>query len=236
MSFLGFDAISLLAEEAVGGRRVLGAATLLALLICTALFVAQAYLASLFVLDKGPFKEGSATYAAFYDICKKVGGAWLDIAVSLPGVLLQGVASGVACHAATSRLIYSMARDSVLPHALSVLNDRTGTPNRAVWVVAGATAVVSALFRGNLESLTSVVSLGALTGFVFLHLSVVTLFFKTAPRPSLISHVVSPCIGVVIVGYLIVHARPGATLLAAAWIVMGVLLFWVPRLRIQRRP
>src|SRR5262249_60402302 len=50
-SFLGFDAISTLAEETRGGQEIVGRATLLALSVAGVVIVAESYLASLFVLD-----------------------------------------------------------------------------------------------------------------------------------------------------------------------------------------
>ncbi|WP_297511391.1 APC family permease [uncultured Caulobacter sp.] len=50
LSFLGFDAVSTLAEEAKGGARHVGVATILSLVLAAALFIGQTYLASLFVL------------------------------------------------------------------------------------------------------------------------------------------------------------------------------------------
>ncbi len=54
LSFLGFDAISTLTEEAKGGARAVGLATMLSLVVAAILFVAQTYLASLFVLGRTP--------------------------------------------------------------------------------------------------------------------------------------------------------------------------------------
>ena len=58
-SFLGFDGISTLAEEARGGTSAVGRATLWSLILVGVLFVAQTYLASLFVLGKSSFLPAS---------------------------------------------------------------------------------------------------------------------------------------------------------------------------------
>src|SRR6185436_19808253 len=49
LAFLGFDAISTLTEEAKGGGRAVGRATVLSLVIAAALFMGQTYLAALMV-------------------------------------------------------------------------------------------------------------------------------------------------------------------------------------------
>jgi amino acid transporter len=55
LSFLGFDAVSTLAEESRAGPTAVGRATMLSLVVAAALFVAQTYLASLFVLGQTSF-------------------------------------------------------------------------------------------------------------------------------------------------------------------------------------
>src|SRR3984957_17341243 len=74
LSFLGFDAISTLTEEAKGGARAVGRATMLSLLVAAALFIAQTYLASLFVLGRTAFKPGDEASTAFLIIAYTVGG------------------------------------------------------------------------------------------------------------------------------------------------------------------
>ena len=59
LSFLGFDAVSTLAEETVGGPHLVGRATILSLCLAAVLFVVQTYLASLFVLGRTHFTPGS---------------------------------------------------------------------------------------------------------------------------------------------------------------------------------
>ena len=75
------------------------------------------YAASLFVLDQVRFPVGDRTEAAFYDIAFEVGGGWLKWLLTIPGVLFAACA--LAAQVATSRLLFSMARDGRLPSALA---------------------------------------------------------------------------------------------------------------------
>src|SRR5438034_11096040 len=68
LSFLGFDAISTLSEEAKGGGEAVGRATFLSLIFTATIFVILTYTASLFVLDRTQLPPGDQTDAAFYDI------------------------------------------------------------------------------------------------------------------------------------------------------------------------
>jgi amino acid transporter len=57
LSFLGFDAISTLAEETRGGTRLVGQATMMALCLAAVLFIAQTYIAVLLVPDRTESEE-----------------------------------------------------------------------------------------------------------------------------------------------------------------------------------
>ncbi len=92
LSFLGFDAISTLSEESRGGSRAIAMATMLSLCICAALFVAQTWLASLFVLGRTSFPPGDTTNAAFYTIAQDVGGYWLKFLLAVPASVFAGTA------------------------------------------------------------------------------------------------------------------------------------------------
>ena len=130
LSFLGFDAISTLSEETKGGPDSVSRATMLSLCISAILFVAQTYLASLFVLDRTSFAPGDETDAAFYGIASTIGGYWLKFLLTVPGVLFAGIAGALTAQAATARLLYGMARDGQLPHLLSRVHPTRKVPHR----------------------------------------------------------------------------------------------------------
>lgn len=74
LSFIGFDAISTLNEEAKGGGRAVSKATMIVLFAISAIFVLQVYLAAIFVPTGTTFAEGDATNNAFYNIAGDVVG------------------------------------------------------------------------------------------------------------------------------------------------------------------
>jgi amino acid transporter len=231
LSFLGFDAISTLTEEAKGGARAVGVATMLSLLVAAGLFVAQTYLASLFVLNRPSFAEGDEAATAFFIIAKAVGGEPLRWSVSILGVLFSGLAAALTAQAATARLIFSMARDGMLPKPLAHVNARRQTPIRAIMLTAAVTLVLGLFLVDQLELLTSMVNFGALTGFLALHVSVIVWFMVRQKSRKWISHLVSPIIGFAIVGYVLVNAQANAKIAGLAWLGVGVLMLIVIKLR-----
>jgi amino acid transporter len=165
LSFLGFDAISTLAEEAKGGSRHVGAATLLSLVLAAVLFMAQTYLAGLFVLGHAPFAEGDAAATAFLVVAEEIGGQPFRFLVSLAGLALGALAGAVVAQAATARILYGMGRDGQLPARLAHVSGRRRVPDRATLLIAAVTVVTSLAFAERLQLLTSLVTFGALVGF-----------------------------------------------------------------------
>lgn len=231
LSFLGFDAISTLSEEAKGGARAVGRATMLSLLVAAGLFVGQTYLASLFVLNRTSFAPGDEAATAFFTIAKAVGGEPLRWAVSILGVVLANLAAALTAQAATARLIFSMARDGVLPKPLAHIDARSQTPSRAILLTAAITLVLGILLVDQLELLTSLVNFGALIGFMALHVSVVVWFIGRQKSRQWVSHLLSPLAGFAIVAYVLVNAQSNAKVAGLCWLGLGVVVLLVVKVR-----
>lgn len=231
LSFLGFDAISTLTEEAHGGARAVGIATIASLLLAASLFVVQTYLASLFVLGRAAFAPGDEAATAFLIIAKTVGGEPMRWAASIVGVLISGLAGALTAQAATARILYSMARDGMLPRALAHVNARRQTPVRAILLTAAATLVLGIFMVDQLELLTSMVNFGALTGFLALHASVVIWFVLKQKSRKWFSHLVSPILGFAIVAYVLINAQTNAKIAGLTWLGIGAVVLIVVKVR-----
>jgi amino acid transporter len=233
LSFLGFDAISTLSEEAKGGPRAIGRATMLSLCISAALFMGQTWLASLFLLGRTALPDGAATQAAFYDIAGVLGGAGFKFLLAVPGIVLSSLAGAVAAQAATARLLYGMARDGKLPGVLARVDLRRGVPLVATLLVGGLTLVLGLLLVGRLEFLTSMVSFGALVGFLLLHLSVIAHFIWRQASRRWLRHLLVPVVGLTITANVLLNIQPSAKLIGAVWLGIGLVLVLSRRLRVR---
>jgi amino acid transporter len=234
LSFLGFDAISTLSEESRDGPRAVSRATMLSLCICAVLFVAQTYLASLFVLGRTSFAPGAETDAAFYNIAATIGGDWLKYMLTIPAVLFAGIAGALTAQAATARLLYGMARDGQLPHLLAHVHPVRRVPDRAIYLIAVITLVLAIWLVDHLELLASMVSFGALLGFMMLHLAVMAHFVGRERSRNWLRHLVVPAVGLAIVVYVLVNAHTEAKIAGTLWMVAGLALFF--GLKLAGRP
>ena len=231
LSFLGFDAISTLAEETKGGPAVVGRATMLSLCISAALFVAQTYVASLFVLGRTSFPPGDETESAFYNISATIGGVSLKFLAAVPGAVFSSVAGALTAQAATARLLFGMARDGKLPRFLAYVSPTHQVPSRAVFLVAAITLVLGLLLVNQLELLASMVNFGALTGFLFVHLSVIVQFIVRHKGRRWIRHLLVPLFGFTIVAYVLINAAGPAKIAGLCWLILGGGAFMMLKLR-----
>jgi len=222
LSFLGFDAISTLAEEATGTSKTVGHAILLSLCAAGVLFVTQTYFASLFVLGQREFASGDATDGALYGIAATIGGPSLQFLVSIPAAGIATIAGCVAAQAATSRLLFGMARDGRLPRSLAHVHPRRKTPERAILLIAAVNIVVGVALGYRLELLTSMVNFGALTGFLLLHVAVIAHFLRDRAPGGWLRHFIVPAIGFAIVGYVLLNMSTAAKLVGGAWLAIGI--------------
>jgi amino acid transporter len=221
LSFLGFDGIATLSEEAKGGRRAAGIAMISGLLLVAAFFVTQTWLAAMLVPDTESFTDDEAGNA-FFTIVERVSSHGWGIAFLAMNALAVGIANAVAAQSATSRVLFSMSRDGRLPGFLSYVNPRTQVPERAILLVAGLTLVAGLFFVGQLSLISSLVNFGALTAFLLLHASVVSYYGLRRRSGNVLLHWVAPIIGFLIIGYVLWNAEANAKIGGVVWLVIGV--------------
>ncbi|MEH7883915.1 amino acid permease [Bacillus sp. JJ1609] len=219
LSFLGFDAISTLAEESKAGSKAIGKAIVFSLLVVGLLFIIQTWVAALIWPDFTSFENADV---AFYQIAEIAGGTWLKWTTILATAISWGIANALVAQAAISRILYSMARDRKLPKVLSKVHPKFKTPYVSTLLVAGISLLVTALFASHIGALASVVNFGALSAFLFLHASVVIYFIKKQKSKDYFKHLVLPLIGFIIIGYVWISLDPLSKQLGFVWLGIGI--------------
>ncbi|CAI8862756.1 amino acid transporter [Pseudomonas frederiksbergensis] len=228
LSFLGFDAISTLAEEIKGdpGRSV-GKAALITLLVMGVIFVVQTWIATDLAAGLG-FKSADT---AFYEIAEIAAGSWLATLTAVATALAWGVAVAITSQAAVSRLLFGMARDGKLPKVLAKVHPKHNTPYLSIYLVAVLSLVICYLFINSVDILTSLVNFGALSGFMLLHLTVINYYWRRQQSGQVIRHLICPVIGFIIVAAIMYNMGVDAQKLGLIWIALGlVYLFFLNKL------
>lgn len=228
LSFLGFDAISTLAEEIKGdpGKSV-GKAALITLLVMGVIFVAQTWIATDLAAGMG-FKSADT---AFYEIAEIAAGSWLATLTGVATALAWGVAVAITSQAAVSRLLFGMARDGKLPKVLAKVHPTHNTPYLSIYLVAVLSLVICYLFINSVDILTSLVNFGALSGFMLLHLTVINYYWRRQKSGQVVRHLIYPVIGFIIVAAIMYNMGVDAQKLGLIWIALGlVYLFFLNKL------
>ncbi|WP_044442636.1 APC family permease [Agreia bicolorata] len=233
LSYVGFDAIATLNEEAKGGGRTVSRATIIVLVLVIVMFVAQVYLAALFVPTEG-LQPGVDTNNAFYDIVGVIVSPWFKALFVLLGAFVSIFANLLVSHATTSKLVFAMARDRQLPHGLAKISPRTGAPSRSMLLISAITLVISILALGNIELLTTMVTFGALTAYILLHVAVLIHFGFRGRSRSIFVHWVSPVVGILVLGYALWSTNDIAKIVGVSWLVVGTIVGWVVLSRARR--
>ena len=228
LSFLGFDGISMLAEENKESAKAIGRSMVAALLLAGALFIVQTWIASLLVPDpEALISKGDPGGTAFYDAAAVAGGAWLSKLTALATAIAWGFANALVAQAATSRLLFAMARDRQLPSFLAKVHPTKGVPVNATLltaVVSLALGVYMASRDDGITLLSTLVNFGALTAFLVLHVSVVWHYVVRQGSRAWWRHLVAPAIGFVILAFVVVNANVAAQTLGFVWLGIGVVL------------
>jgi amino acid transporter len=219
--FLGFDAISTLSEESNGGVKQVGRATVFSLLIVGILFMAQTWVAALIFPD---YKNFDDIGTAFYQVASVAGGEWLSRLTAVATAIAWGIADALVAQAAISRVLYSMARDRKLPHFLAKVHPKYRTPYRSTLLVAIISVLVGTVFISKIGILTSFVNFGALTAFLFLHVSVFVYYIAKNKSKDYWNHLILPLVGFIVIGYVWLNLAGQAKLLGLAWLVIGLII------------
>ena len=231
LSFLGFDAISTLAEESLGDRGSVARATIASLLVVGVLFMLQTWIAT----DLARGMRFSSPETAFYEIAGRAGGTPLRLLTIGANILASGIANALAAQAAVSRILYAMARDGKLPAALARVHPRYQTPYVSTLVVAGISVVIGLIFARRVDDLTRVVNFGALSGFLLLHVAVISHFVIRGGSRAWFRHLVSPLAGFAVIGYVLYEMDSAAKIMGTVWIGAGILYLAVLT-RVLKRP
>lgn len=224
LSFIGFDAISTLNEEAEGGGPAVAKATMIVLVAVTVLFVLQVYVAAAFAPVDGVFANTDAELNAFYVISGDVLGSWFKVVMTLTSALIAIFANSIASHATSSRLVFSMARDRQLPHVFAAVVPSRKVPQNAMLLIAGLSLVIGLVGAEQSTLLVTLVTFGALTAYILLHVAVFWHLGVRGTGRDVFAHLISPIIGSAVLLYALWSADPHAKVLGVSWMAVGIVM------------
>ena len=221
LSYIGFDAISTLAEDTIHPARDISFATITVCLVQTVICFLTVYLAALAWPDYRTFPE---TETAILDIGQKIGGPWM-LGLLTVVLLVAGLASALAGQAGASRLLYGMGRDGVLPSRIFAhIDPRFSSPTRSVLLLGILSLAGTVFFR--FQMAVELLNFGALAGFILVNLSVIRHYYvrlRQRRGAAVITSLIFPALGALVCGYVWLSLTLNARLTGFAWLGIGVL-------------
>jgi amino acid transporter len=225
LSYIGFDAISTLAEDSVDPERDIGFATVTVCIVQGLICALTVYLAALVWPDFRAFPKPDT---AILDIGALIGGRWMFGALTLV-LLVAGLASALTGQAGASRLLLGMGRDGVLPRRVFArIDERTSTPVGGIYVM-GAVALAGSLFF-HFQLAVELLNFGALVGFILVNLSVVRHYYLRLGLRSgwqTVENLVFPLLGTLVCGLLWISLTTKAKLAGFGWLALGVVYLFI---------
>ncbi|WP_274649299.1 APC family permease [Paenibacillus humicola] len=222
-SFLGFDSITTMCEETINARKTIPRAIMIIICSAIVMYVVPSYLTQL-VFPHLTFVNPDS---AGFEVVKLVGGTLLSsifITVLFFAIFTQGLSSVTS----VSRLLYVFGRDSILPNRIfAYLHPKYRTPVINIVLVAGVSMFALVI---SLDTAVKFVNFGALTGFVFVNLSVIAKrYIKDRERSfkQTLMYLVFPLTGACFIGWLLSLLNASALWMGGAWLLLGAIYQFV---------
>jgi len=218
-SFIGFDAVTMYAEEAKTPK-IMPRAILLTVIIGGAIFLIAGFFTQLRFPTNAPF--GEFTDDPLPQIGLIVGGPVFQ-AIFVSAGFAATLASGLASHASVSRMLLVMGRNNVLPRRFfGYINPKTHTPTLNI-ILVGAICLLAMSF--SLELISAFINFGALIAFTFVNISVIAWFAIRQGRlktpGEIFSFIVLPTIGMILTGILWANLHADALIGGLIWTTIG---------------
>ncbi|WP_110970212.1 APC family permease [Pseudomonas huaxiensis] len=166
VSFVGFDAVSTMAEETANPKFRIPLAIMLVTLLGGVLFVVVSWCAQMVYPEWSTFNDPDS---ASVEVMRRVGGDLLGSAFTATYVA-GCFASAMVSQASVSRVLFAMGRDGALPRVFGRLVSKKRVPASAIMLVSVLSLV--ALFI-TLDTVANMISFGALFAFSAVNLAVV---------------------------------------------------------------
>ncbi|HWF67082.1 MAG TPA: APC family permease [Acidobacteriaceae bacterium] len=228
LTYIGFDGISTLSEEAENPRRNILLATVLVCLITGLLSGLEVYAAQL-VWGSKPFPTNDVE-SAFAMIAKHTGGVIMFQLINVT-LLVASIGSAMGAQLAAARLLFGMGRGNALPKSFfGKIDAKSRIPRNNVLLI-GVFALVGAavleffsqqLGGGAYEIGAQALNFGAFIAFMGVNAASFVRYWLRGERRTL-SNLLVPVFGFLICGFIWLNLSKIAMLLGAVWMAAGIL-------------
>jgi APA family basic amino acid/polyamine antiporter len=221
-AYIGFDAVSTQAGEAINPKKDVPFAIVASLIICTVLYILVSLVLTGMVpydqLDKSApvasaFSENGITWAVFIITLAATAGL-----TSVMLVMMLG----------QTRIFLGMAKDGLLPNFFKTLHPTFKTPHKSTILVGGIISIVAALTPIN--KVSEMCSMGTLLAFAMVCVAVMILRVK---KPELERPYKTPAVylvgtlGVAFNLFLMYFVRKETWIAFIVWGIIGITVYFL---------
>lgn len=193
LTYIGFDGVTMLAEEVREPKRTVPLATVLVCLFTGIFSAVEVYLGQRIWPNYHTFPN---LETAFLDVTRRAGGPLLFEAMGVV-LFLACVGSGLAGQLGAARLLYGMGRDNVLPQRLfGRLDPKRSSPSFNICLVS--VLVFAGALLLSYERVAELLNFGAFLGFMGVNLAAIRELYFLPHRKSerrLLTGVIVPGLG-----------------------------------------
>lgn len=221
-AYVGFDAVSTAAEEAINPQRDLPKGIINSLLFCTIIYIIVAALLTGVV----PYQELNVSSPVAFAL-SKIGFPWASALVSI-GVIAGLATVMLVLYYALTRIIFAMSRDGLLPIGLSSVNQKTQTPIKTI-LICGIFISIVAGFT-SLGTLAEIVNIGTLSAFVIVCLGVIFLRNHSSTDENTFRnkwHPIVPVLGIISCSSLMIFLPILTWIRFLIWILIGIGMYFI---------
>jgi len=216
LTYIGFDGISTLSEEAENPKRNILLATVLVCLITGVLASIEVYAAQLVWPSSQSFPDVDTAYVY---VAGRAAGRWLFTLINIT-LLVATIGSGMGSQLGAARLLYGMGRGNALPKSFfGVIEPTRRIPqNNVIFVGLFALAGTTVL---TFERAAELLNFGALLAFMGVNAASFARYYWRARQRTLASLFV-PILGFTICLLLWLNLSKPAKIAGIIWMLLGI--------------
>jgi len=215
LTYIGFDGISTLSEEAENPRRNILLATVLTCLVIGVLSALEVYAAQLVWPASEPFPDETTAfvYAA--------GRTWAPLfAIVGATLVVANFGSGMGAQLGAARLLFGMGRSNALPKAFfGALDPKRHIPRNAV-VFVGVVSLAGA-FAIDYDLGAQMLNFGALIAFMGVNAAALVRYYVREPEKKL-RNLIPPALGFAVCLLLWLNLSRTALIAGSVWMAAGI--------------
>jgi APA family basic amino acid/polyamine antiporter len=224
-AYIGFDAVSTVAEETKNPKRDMPVGIIGSLLICTVVYI----LVAVVLTGMMPFSELKLKMAEplVAGLEYNHAGRWLIGLVSL-GAVVATTAVLLVFQMGQPRIFFSMSRDGLLPKYFAKVHPVHKTPYVTTIWTGVFVGVFSAFF--SLDAMAELCNIGTLFAFVLVCAGVIILRVKDPARPRPFrapGGFATPLLGILFCLYLMLGLDKVTWLRFFGWLAVGLVIYYI---------